>query len=106
MYVFVRDWMVELGRDECNGLIEGAVWEVIAEMDDGSRYAHQVSFAQHGIERSPEGFASRVEIDPRAAERAQRLADRVAEMSQINLEYWSKGTPRYGSEAYQQERWV
>lgn len=85
----VRTDVVSLGRHwEDGDEMIGYAGYVVAETENGRRWAHRSAF----VDREPEG----------AEAKADMLLQRIeATGGQINLDHWDEIDPAYGSDAYQ-----
>lgn len=79
------------------------VYLVVAEKEDGTRWAHSHTFPGAEVGVSEDGFSFFDDVREDAKDQAEALAARVEEAGEINLLHWSPTYPAYGSPAYQNE---
>jgi len=93
MQFFVRSDVVHTGRDETGYPIEGLIYYVVAESENGRRLAHGYTFSDEGVYK-------------RGEERANKLLDQIERAYKAGTgpdwgAYWYEIDPAYGSLAYQ-----
>lgn len=84
---------------------------VRAEYDNGERIEHSTFFDGCNPQQDPDdGFWYFEDIRPQALEQATKLARRVDQAIKdglaLNMDYWSRARPVYGSAAYSESEQV
>jgi hypothetical protein len=104
MHLTTMSFLVPHGHDEDGGLLAGEALRVVAEADDGRRWAHVelggvVTAVEYG------DSAPRVVPIPGARARVEAAVAAGPAGPELAPEAWEAIEPRYGSKAYA-ARWV
>lgn len=100
----VRDDVVHFGNDEDGCPIEGLAYYVVVEYADGTRFAHNHTFANRKYVESSDGepgwFARLEGIEAKAEALMNKIRLHVQAGGSLDSAHWDEDRPAYGSEAY------
>lgn len=98
-------YAVPANKTEDGVPLEGLVFYVFVEFEDGSRFAHDCSFPNGRRYRHPEGFDGWARDAGQAEARAEALRAQIAAATasgqKLDPDHWNEIDPAYGSDAYQ-----
>ena len=107
MFISYRSDLYEAGRTEDGDVVHGQAFYVYCELEDGSRFAHQVSFNDtvsvpcddDCVDAGGPPYFFEVSTEECKA-KAAALAEKVQAAGIMNPAHWNRLDPAYGSAAY------
>tara|TARA_R100001244_G_C5153124_1_gene129977 strand:+ start:121 stop:483 length:363 start_codon:yes stop_codon:yes gene_type:complete len=98
--VVVRSDLYVAGITEDGGEFIAENYYVHIVFESGQTLNHACIFPGAEVEVSPDGFNFFADVRSEASDTAERLAQRIRNAGQINLDHWSAGPAAYGTDAY------